>query len=72
AGEGYRGGAAGDSVGGRSRGGLARRDGTGAGTGRCDRAVSRSARQLRLRIDATWRWAAAIATAWQRLRAAFP
>ena len=34
--------------------------------------VTRSARQLRLRIDATWRWAAAIATAWQRLRAAFP
>ena len=34
--------------------------------------VTRSARQLRPRIDATWRWAAAIATAWQRLRAAFP
>ena len=34
--------------------------------------ITRSARQLRLRIDATWRWAAAIATAWQRLRAAFP
>jgi Transposase DDE domain group 1 len=34
--------------------------------------ITRGARQLRLRIDATWRWAAAIATAWQRLRAAFP
>ena len=34
--------------------------------------ITRSARQLRLRIDATWRWAAAISTAWQRLRAAFP
>ena len=34
--------------------------------------ITRSARQLRLRIDTTWRWAAAIATAWQRLRAAFP
>ena len=34
--------------------------------------ITRSARQLRLRIDATWRWAGAIATAWQRLRAAFP
>jgi hypothetical protein len=32
----------------------------------------RGARQLRLRIDATWRWAAAIATAWHRIRAAFP
>jgi hypothetical protein len=34
--------------------------------------ITRGARQLRLRIDATWRWATAIATAWQRLRAAFP
>ena len=34
--------------------------------------ITRSARQLRLRIDATWRWATAIATAWHRLRAAFP
>ena len=34
--------------------------------------ITRGARQLRLRIDATWRWAAAIATAWERLRAAFP
>jgi hypothetical protein len=33
--------------------------------------VTRGARQLRLRIDATWRWAAAIATAWQRIRTAF-
>ena len=34
--------------------------------------LTRSARQTRLRIDATWRWATAIATAWRRLRAAFP
>lgn len=34
--------------------------------------ITRGARQLRLRIDATWRWATAIETAWQRLRAAFP
>lgn len=34
--------------------------------------ITRSARQLRLRIDATWRWATPIATAWQRIRAAFP
>jgi hypothetical protein len=34
--------------------------------------ITRGARQLRLRIDTTWRWATAIATAWQRLRAAFP
>ena len=34
--------------------------------------ITRGARQLRLRIDATWRWATAIVTAWQRLRAAFP
>jgi hypothetical protein len=29
------------------------------------------ARQLRLRIDATWRWAQAIASAWTRICAAF-
>jgi hypothetical protein len=34
--------------------------------------ITRGARQLRLRIDSTWRWAAAITTAWQRIRAAFP
>jgi hypothetical protein len=34
--------------------------------------ITRSARQLRLRIDLTWRWAQAIATAWHRIRAAFP
>jgi hypothetical protein len=34
--------------------------------------ITKAARQLRLRIDATWRWAEPIATAWQRLRAAFP
>ena len=34
--------------------------------------ITRGARQRRLRIDATWRWANAIATAWQRLRTAFP
>ena len=34
--------------------------------------ITRGARQLRLRIDATWRWATAISQAWQRLRAAFP
>lgn len=34
--------------------------------------ITHGARQLRLRIDATWRWAGAIATAWQRLRSAFP
>jgi hypothetical protein len=32
--------------------------------------ITRGARQLRLRIDATWRWAAAIATAWQPERPA--
>lgn len=32
--------------------------------------ITRGARQLRLRIDATWRWATAIAEGWQRLRAA--
>ncbi len=34
--------------------------------------ITRGARQTRLRIDATWRWATAITQAWQRLRAAFP
>ncbi len=34
--------------------------------------ITRGSRQLRLRIDATWRWATSIATAWHRLRAAFP
>jgi hypothetical protein len=33
--------------------------------------ITRGARQTRLRIDATWRWAKAIATAWQAIRAAF-
>jgi len=33
--------------------------------------ITRGARQVRLRIDATWRWAAAIATAWGRIRTAF-
>ena len=33
--------------------------------------ITRGARQIRLRIDATWRWAAAITEGWQRLRAAF-
>ena len=33
--------------------------------------VTRSARRTRLAIDTTWRWAAAIATAWTRIRAAF-
>jgi hypothetical protein len=33
--------------------------------------ITRGTRQLRLRIDATWRWAAQIATAWQHLRTAF-
>jgi len=33
--------------------------------------LTHSARQLRLRIDATWRWAKAIETAWHRIRAAF-
>lgn len=34
--------------------------------------ITRGARQLRLRIDATWRWAMTITTAWHRIRAAFP
>ncbi len=33
--------------------------------------ITHGARQTRLRIDATWRWAKAIATAWQVIRAAF-
>ncbi|MGO8966247.1 IS1380 family transposase [Mycobacterium sp.] len=33
--------------------------------------ITRGARQIRLRIDATWRWAHALATAWQTIRAAF-
>ncbi|MGH8895193.1 MAG: IS1380 family transposase [Actinomycetes bacterium] len=33
--------------------------------------ITRGARQTRLRIDTTWRWAEAIATGWQRLRTAF-
>ena len=33
--------------------------------------ITRSARQTRLRIDATWRWAQAIAAAWTQVRAAF-
>lgn len=34
--------------------------------------LTRSARQTRRRIDATWRWTTAITTAWHRVRAAFP
>jgi hypothetical protein len=33
--------------------------------------ITRGARRTRLRIDATWRWAAIIATAWQTIRTAF-
>ena len=33
--------------------------------------ITRGARQIRLRIDATWRWATAISEGWHRLRAAF-
>ena len=33
--------------------------------------ITHSARQVRLRIDATWRWAVVIVTAWQRIRTAF-
>jgi len=33
--------------------------------------ITRGARQIRLRIDATWRWATAISQAWLRLREAF-
>lgn len=32
---------------------------------------TRSARQMRLKIDRTWRWAAQIAAGFHRLRAAF-
>jgi hypothetical protein len=32
--------------------------------------ITRGARQTRLRIDATWRWATTIAQVWQQLRAA--
>ena len=34
--------------------------------------ITRGARQIRLRIDATWQWATAICQGWQRLREAFP
>jgi hypothetical protein len=34
--------------------------------------ITRGARQIRLRLDATWRFAKAIATASQRIRDAFP
>jgi hypothetical protein len=34
--------------------------------------ITRRGRRLHLKLDATWRWATAIATGWQRLRAAFP
>jgi hypothetical protein len=33
--------------------------------------ITRGARQIRLRIDSTWRWATAISEGWQQLRAAF-
>ena len=33
--------------------------------------ITRGGRRTRLHIDATWRWATAIATAWIRIRAAF-
>ena len=33
--------------------------------------ISHSARQPRLRIDQTWRWAEQITRAWIRIRAAF-
>ncbi len=33
--------------------------------------ITRGARQIRLRLDATWRWTHAIAHAWNRIRAAF-
>ncbi len=33
--------------------------------------ITRGARQIRMRIDATWRWATAISEGWQRLRTAF-
>ena len=34
--------------------------------------ITKGARQIRLRIDATWHWATAICQGWQRLREAFP
>lgn len=34
--------------------------------------ITRGARQIRLRIDATWKWAGLIAAGYQRLREAFP
>jgi hypothetical protein len=34
--------------------------------------ITRGARQSRLRIDSTRRWAAATSQSWHRLRAAFP
>jgi len=33
--------------------------------------ITRGARQIRLRLDTTWRWAPAIADAWAQIRAAF-
>jgi len=33
--------------------------------------ITRGARQIRLRLDSTWRWADAISEAWSRIRAAF-
>src|SRR5258705_6493104 len=33
--------------------------------------ITRGARQIRMRIDATWRWATAISEGWQRLPGAF-
>jgi hypothetical protein len=33
--------------------------------------ITCGARQLRLRIASTWRWAQAIATAWRRIRTTF-
>jgi Transposase DDE domain group 1 len=33
--------------------------------------ITRGARQIRLRIDTTWRWANAISQGWQQLRSAF-
>lgn len=33
--------------------------------------ITRGARQVRLRIDSTWRWATQIATTWQAIRTAF-
>jgi hypothetical protein len=34
--------------------------------------ITRGARQIRLRIDATWRWATAISRAWQQLHSGKP